>query len=500
MSAKAMQLRTDLEVKLIGAHQGLLLLCAEVPVQKRAVRRKLGELETTWEKLVISHSTFCASAQVSPSSNESKEFIREKEKLREEAVQAAETALGEDDKTDVIAKRSKKHSDKLKTFVEANLTSLEELANGQLTREQYEETMLMVQELSDKVDRYVELSEDAEELLEGAAATNLAKVTQEASDKHVSRLSQVKLAAMKKAPVKQEPKVTAGTERASSTGPARGAQKLPVKIKPLDCPTWDGKFKTFARFKKMWSENITPRHEDSALHLMLCQALPKNIMDNISSLSSSADDIRAYLDDKYGKTDVVAREIMAELMGLDSKKLGQRFIGRFCTTLLDTHALLASMGEEDWLTASRSVSELENKLPREEKMEWARQYEVLPGDTKFEKFKEFLQQRKRVMEALEFMGDKPNMDKLDTCGYCSKPGHTENRCFAKQRNDIRGGSQDDRRSRDGCEFCGSSGHWKNECPDKGTEEDRKFALVEESMVRWEQYTASNRMPKMQIFL
>ena len=124
---------------------------------------------------------------------------------------------------------------------------------------------------------------------------------------------------------------------------------MPVKIKALDCPTWDGKFKTFARFKKMWNENITPRHEDSALHLMLCQALPKNIMENISSLTSSADDIWAYLDDKFGKTEVVAREIMAELMGLDSKKLGNKFMGRFCTTLLDTHSLLASMGEEDWL-------------------------------------------------------------------------------------------------------------------------------------------------------
>ena len=284
MSAKAKQLRAELEVKLIGAHQGILTICAAAPVQKRAVRRKLDELETTWERLVKSHSQYCVSASVSPTSTESVEFMREKEKLREEAIQAAESALGdEEDKTEVTGKRIKKHADKLKSYVDANLTTLEGLAGEQLSREQYEQAMLMVQELSDKVDRYVELSEEAEDMLEESAATALGTATEEASARHISRLSQVKLIVMKKVPVKQEPGIRVGNVVASTGSVASGVEKkLPVKIKPLDCPTWDGKFKTFARFKKMWNENITPRHEDSALHLMLCQALPKNILENIS--------------------------------------------------------------------------------------------------------------------------------------------------------------------------------------------------------------------------
>ena len=68
MSAKAKQLRAELEVKLIGAHQGLLSICAAAPVQKRAVRRKLDELETIWERLVKSHSQYCVTASVSPTS------------------------------------------------------------------------------------------------------------------------------------------------------------------------------------------------------------------------------------------------------------------------------------------------------------------------------------------------------------------------------------------------------------------------------------------------
>ena len=80
---------------------------------------------------------------------------------------------------------------------------------------------------------------------------------------------------------------------------------------------------------------------------MLCQALPKYVLDNISTLTNSADEIWEYLEDKYGKPEVVAREVMSELMGLESKKLGSRFISKFCTTLLDTHTLLTSLGEED---------------------------------------------------------------------------------------------------------------------------------------------------------
>ena len=66
---------------------------------------------------------------------------------------------------------------------------------------------------------------------------------------------------------------------------------------------------------------------------MLCQALPKSILDNISTLTNSADEIWNYLDEKYGRSEVVAREIMGELMSLDPKKLGTKFMSRFCTTL-----------------------------------------------------------------------------------------------------------------------------------------------------------------------
>ena len=59
---------------------------------------------------------------------------------------------------------------------------------------------------------------------------------------------------------------------------------------------------------------------------------------------------------------MVAREVMSELMALDPKKLGQRFIGRFCTMVLDTHKLLNDMSEQEWLVSNRAFAEIGGKV------------------------------------------------------------------------------------------------------------------------------------------
>ena len=52
-----------------------------------------------------------------------------------------------------------------------------------------------------------------------------------------------------------------------------------VRTAPMAVTKWDGKSRTYPRFKKMWEENIIPFHESSALHMMLVQALPSDILD-----------------------------------------------------------------------------------------------------------------------------------------------------------------------------------------------------------------------------
>ena len=478
MSAKAKKDRDELELKLLGAHQAILELCGNSPLQragKRAADRKLGDLENIWEKLVSSHREYCKHAGLGLDSEESKEFIFSKQKLKDEAYFTVEKAQGEDDSTSDEGKirRMKKTVAVLQREVGFNLPALADYGNEALNSEAFKQALEMLEDTENKVRRYVDLSATIEDLLDDAEAEEYGKTVDTVHIQHGTQLSKLRGLIGRKAPEKKEikPEVNAMQAPSGRVGGSLGG-KLPVKIKPLDCPTWDGKFKTFGRFKKMWSENITPRHEESALHFMLCQALPKHILDNISTLTNSAEEIWNYLDEKYGRSEVVAREIMAELMSLDPKRLGSRFIGKFCTTLMDTHSLLKSINEEDWLVGNRTVSELEVKLPREEKLEWARQYSTLPGVTKFERFKEFLQQRKTVMEVLESMGEMSGGGSGSSkCGYCSKPGHAEDQCFTKQRDQA--GNQSGRKKFDGCAICGSDGHWKNECPEKGTSRDKR---------------------------
>ena len=112
----------------------------------------------------------------------------------------------------------------------------------------------------------------------------------------------------------------------------------------------------------------------------------------------------------------------------------------------------------------------QGRLPREEKLEWAKLCGTMEGDTKFEKFSHFLKIRNSIMENMESMTYILGGG-TDTCGYCSKPYHQEDKCRAKHRDQSDG--QSVRKRFDGCAICGSDEHWKNECPDRGTSRDRK---------------------------
>ena len=52
--------------------------------------------------------------------------------------------------------------------------------------------------------------------------------------------------------------------------------------------------------------------------------------------------------------------------------------------LLDTHSLLITTNEVDWLVTNRTVADMEDKLPREKRLDWERQICTVEGDTRFE--------------------------------------------------------------------------------------------------------------------
>ena len=145
---------------------------------------------------------------------------------------------------------------------------------------------------------------------------------------------------MMKTPTKEE-KVQPIT---SSTVRDDRSDKRTIKTAPLPVPKWDGKTRTFPRWKQLWEENIIPYHQDSALHMMLVEALPEEILGEVSSLASSYQEILRHLEEKAGKSETVAKDIMGELLGISHKKLGNKFMGKFSVMLEDTEALSILLG------------------------------------------------------------------------------------------------------------------------------------------------------------
>ena len=362
MSGKAKEHRDNGEIDLIMACESLRSATGVTPLNKRVVRNEMGKVEQTMDKLKRMHSEFCRKSQLSPCSSDSLEFLREKGRMYNEVMVAAGSLV--DDGEDAEGKKAKERLEnqlqQLKIDVEGKLSYLDSVKSVDLNHERYARAMDNMEKGEDKLKRYMECNDKLLDCLK-----EVEKKPQLEAAQLFYKTSRLKLDACggaldSKIVVKDEPAVGNNAEVARST---HTSSKQHIKIKPMDPPTWDGRYRSFSRFKKLWDENIASKVEDGAQHLLLCQSLPKHILDNISTISDSAQDIWKFLDEKYGKSDVVAREVMAEMMALDSKRLGKQFMVKFCTMLLDTHSCLTAIGEEDWLVSNRSVADLEDKLP-----------------------------------------------------------------------------------------------------------------------------------------
>ena len=104
--------------------------------------------------------------------------------------------------------------------------------------------------------------------MEGEARSTAVKEAQEFYKSSSTKMLELRGSVVKLTPVKQEPSVTGAALVNTNVDDISTAlpKREPVKIKAMECPKWDGRYRTFVRFKKLWDENIGPRHEDSALH------------------------------------------------------------------------------------------------------------------------------------------------------------------------------------------------------------------------------------------
>ena len=93
------------------------------------------------------------------------------------------------------------------------------------------------------------------------------------------KVGDLKVKLLMKTPVKEEKVQTGNASQGSGVRDDRQSSgKRTVKTAPIPVPKWDGKTRSFPRFKVLWEENIIPFHEPSALHMMLVEALPEEIL------------------------------------------------------------------------------------------------------------------------------------------------------------------------------------------------------------------------------
>ena len=483
MSGKATERRDRGEVDYVSACEELKAVVGVDTPKKRTVTKGMDLVQKSWEKLKDLHAEYCRASRVSIISADSKAYIAEMGKLGREAIEDAENVLGEDKTEEEKVEKIEevKHTPQLKMDVELKLVTLASLSDGDLSGEKHGQALGTLGVVEHLLKQYMESNSRAMGLVEDEERKTMLEGAQNFYKKSGKEIERCRVVFIGKTPIKVEPQTPRRNEPIDQVNVAQGTgnhfAKQPVKIRAMEPPKWDGRYRTFTRFKLLWDEIIASRVADSAQHMMLCESLPKHILDNISTMSNSAEDIWKYLDERYGRSDVVAREVMAELMSLDQKRQGKQFMGKFYTMLMDTHACLNAIGEQDWLVSNSRVAEMEDKLPREEMLVWAEKMPTIEGKTKFEKFKNFLQTRKQVMDSMDTMGSRlagQGGQGGEKCSYCGKPNHTEDNCYAKQKEQDTGGGKGIPRGRGGCAICGDTGHWKNECPDRNTDKDKKF--------------------------
>ena len=105
------------------------------------------------------------------------------------------------------------------------------------SKESYQHVLILLERAEDKLGRYVELSAEAEDLLDNTQAEALNKKTRESHTGHGSKLMELRGKIVKRAPKEAEPKPIVRDEQGVGEASERVLKKEPVKIKPINCPT-----------------------------------------------------------------------------------------------------------------------------------------------------------------------------------------------------------------------------------------------------------------------
>ena len=298
----------------------------------------LNSLNTVWRDLMNAQVTYCGAKGIEMGSEESQRYLEVQQKIYFAGKGVAEDILEqEEDEPDEEAERkargknTKREISVLQLEIDEDVKCLTAvLGTTTISGDGYKEAWEMLRNVEQKLKvEYKTLVGDLGENLEQAEADSEKEKAVKFMGEKTSLLGGLRTKMMMKSPQKVE---VNREERGAAVKEER-SDKRTIKTAPIPVPKWDGKTRSFPRFKKLWEQNIIPHHEDSALHMMLVQSLPKELLEEVSSLASSFQEIWDHLEEKAGKVDVIAKDIMRDLLSLNHRKIGKKFVAKFSVML-----------------------------------------------------------------------------------------------------------------------------------------------------------------------
>ena len=430
---------------------------AEKPSNVRVLKLGKHEVEKAFLDLVAAHAEYVDVVRQSLESEEHTTYMEQQELRHYKALDVVgellfELGEGEQTQENKEEERVKAESFILlqkkvveKLVLEAEvpdlLQGLETVSGRKMGQESYVLVKAQVEEVGRKLERCVILVDELNGLEPAEAerrSTDLATFLTANKKLH----SKLKINLMVNCPEQQASSPPAPQAPQQEASPRQQG----LKLQPVSLPTFDGTARSYASFKKFWDDNMGGQ-SPTAQYAYLQQALSPEMKKNLSSVRKDVTEVWEQLERMFGDSEVVASAVMDDLWGLDSRKLGTRFMTTFCVMLEDTETLLSTMGQLEWLTSSVSVRQLEDKLPGAEQTRWAERMDSYAGRTRFEKFKLFLQERKTVEEKLKSIGTshrglKNSREETaktgdwksgEVCSFCSEKHSSEDCCKARRK-------------------------------------------------------------------
>ena len=425
-----------------------------VRVVAQLVIQMVGELDA----LVDSHVSMVQKMNASLEQNVHQNYINLRQDEHDEVMEVANIVLGVLDEDggpilpEIDTEAAKEDYKVMVLTLDAQIAQLQAAVAGIITPEAFVELLGMAQQVKQTILReFRKKCSDLREML-----------PDEIDDLKTAHDNQfnTKIPAIEKILVDLKNKKPAENQRqqARQPEPAGGGANVQanpqqvsrssIKMKPLDPPVFDGKAKSYARFKQRFREMIEDNFDAMVQLEYLERGLPEKVKDRMSMVQKTPEQIWAQLDEMYNDPKVLVREAVQELHGLNKDKLGDNFMSKFATTLLDTETLLDNMGSGEYLRHPREVAFLQDMLPKGEALEYVKRSKGYAGN-EFMQFKTFVEERKAEMEDLRKFGtgslDKDLDEDVKQCNYCNRKNHLEKDCRKKIRDKNGADSDNDKK-------------------------------------------------------